>query len=302
MKVIKKQLDVPVLFVAFNRPWTVKKTFEEIRKARPKKLYISVDGPRNEDERKKVEEVKKIVSKIDWACKVKKIFHDENQGIEKAFNGAMEMLFKDEEYGIIIEDDVLASEAFFDYCSQMLKLYKNEDRVMHVSGTNTEGITNIKDNYFFSDTAFNFWGWATWKRAWKHQDLKLKIWPNVRFRFFFHQWKREGLFLALKSQILIQKVYEGKIQTSDYQWAVICGMRNGVCIVPKYNLVTNIGLGKDATHTKEIDPSIPTQRYSSLGVLPKQKIKIYNKYSRVYARFFIKKSFNRLLKKINPFI
>lgn len=298
MKNTKKELDVPVLFVAFNRPWTVKKTFEEIRKARPKKLYISVDGPRNEDERKKVEEVRKIVSNIDWKCKVKKIFHDKNQGIEKAFNGAMRILFKEEEYGIIIEDDVLASEAFFDYCSQMLKLYKNEDRVMHVSGTNTEGITKIKENYFFSDTAFSFWGWATWRRAWKHQDLRLKIWPQVRIKFFFRQWKKEGLLLALKSQRLIQRVYEGKIQTSDYQWTVICGMREGVCIVPKYNLVTNIGFGKDATHTTEIDPAIPIQKYSSFGELPKQKIKINKKYSKSYARFFMKKSFIRFLKKI----
>ena len=59
----KKQLDVPILFVAFNRPWAAEKTFAEIRKVKPKKLYISVDGPRNEEEREKVEKVRSIEEK-----------------------------------------------------------------------------------------------------------------------------------------------------------------------------------------------------------------------------------------------
>ena len=298
----KKQLDVPILFVAFNRPWAAEKTFAEIRKVKPKKLYISVDGPRNEEEREKVEKVRSIVSQVDWNCKVQKVFNKKNKGIEESFDNAMKMMFKEEEYGIIIEDDVLTSEAFFDFCSQMLKMYKDDERVMHISGTNVGEITKIKEDYFFSDTAFNFWGWVTWKRAWKHQDVNLKIWPKVRIKFFFRQLRKEGLLIAIKSQQIIQAFYEGKIQTSDYQWTVICGLLNGVCIIPKHNLVTNIGFGKDATHTTEVDPSIPIRRYSPIGNFQKQKIKINKKYSKVYSRFFIKKSFNRILKKFNPFI
>lgn len=298
----KKQLDVPVLFIAFNRPQTTEKTFEEIRKAKPKKLYISVDGPRNEEEEKKVEEVRSIVSKVDWDCKVKKVFHEENKGIKEAFCGAMKMMFKEEEYGIVLEDDIMTSEAFFDFCEQMLKMYKDNKRVMHISGTNTERITKIKEDYLFSDIAFNFWGWATWKRAWKYHDKEIKMWPKIKVKFFFKRLFKENLLIALKSYRAYQAVYEGKIDVADYQWDLICRLNNGVCIVPKHNLVENIGFGKDATHTTETDPLIPIQRSSPIGTLPKQKIKINEKYGKFYANFFIKKGFSRIFKKYNPFI
>ena len=48
-------LHAPVLFIVFNRPDTTIKVFEAIRKAKPKRLYISSDGPREE----KMEKIKK---------------------------------------------------------------------------------------------------------------------------------------------------------------------------------------------------------------------------------------------------
>ena len=39
-------LETPVLFIIFNRPDTTKRVFNSIKKAKPKKLYIAADGPR----------------------------------------------------------------------------------------------------------------------------------------------------------------------------------------------------------------------------------------------------------------
>jgi len=44
----------PVLFHLWNRIDVVKKTFKEIKKAKPNKLYISSDGPNNLKDKKKL--------------------------------------------------------------------------------------------------------------------------------------------------------------------------------------------------------------------------------------------------------
>ncbi len=107
------------------------KEFEEIKKAKPKKLYIAGDGPRNKIEKKKTDEVRKFVlDNIDWDCKVKTLFRKKNLGCGKAVSQAITWFFKNEEMGIILEDDCLPSQSFFPFCEELLKKYKTNNWVM----------------------------------------------------------------------------------------------------------------------------------------------------------------------------
>ena len=40
----------PILFLVFNRPDVTALVFEEIKKAKPKKIYVAADGARNDVE------------------------------------------------------------------------------------------------------------------------------------------------------------------------------------------------------------------------------------------------------------
>ena len=71
---MKKLFTVPILLMAYNRPDTTAKVFEKIKKIKPLKLYVSVDGPKNIEEKYLISKVKKIVSDIDWDCKIKTRF------------------------------------------------------------------------------------------------------------------------------------------------------------------------------------------------------------------------------------
>jgi hypothetical protein len=55
--------------------------------------------------------------------------------------------------------------------------------------------------------------------------------------------------LVLKWNKQFQSVYEGKIDTWDFQWDFALLSQGGLSIQPKCNLVTNIGFGPEATHT-----------------------------------------------------
>src|SRR3989339_483651 len=132
-------LTTPVLFIVFNRLDTTKQVFEEIKKAKPQKIFIAADGPRNKEEKKKTDAIRNYILKnINWKCELKTLFREKNLGCKYAVAGAIDWFFENVEQGIILEDDCLPSQSFFIFCQDMLERYKTDQRIMHISGTNVE--------------------------------------------------------------------------------------------------------------------------------------------------------------------
>ena len=254
-------LTTPVLFLVFNRLDTTKKVFEEIKKAKPKELFVAADGPRNEEEKKKTDAVRDYIKKnINWKCKTKFLFREKNLGCKYAVSGAIDWFFENVEKGIILEDDCLPSQSFFRFTQEMLEKYKDDKRIMHISGTNVEGISKIKEDYFFSNT-FNVWGWATWRRAWKHYDVEMKDWPK---QFINAVMKRKMNLINFLRYIRTNSLtYLGKINTWDYQWDFSCLINSGLSIVPKKNLIKNLGF-LEGTHTTNYDKKNKTLKRNEL--------------------------------------
>lgn len=232
----------PVVLIAFNRPKETKEVFKKIREARVPKLYIVMDAPRenNEKDKKLNNEVLNIINDIDWNCEVKKNIAPKNMGVGRRPYTGIDWVFEHEEMAIILEDDCVPSLSFFDYCTDLLHRYKDDSRIMHISGTryNTEFDMGNNDSYFFSRYQNN-WGWATWRRAWKYYNFDLdnyesvlkKNYLNLRFsKYEAYHWK---------SYFDSAKVY--KAHMWDYQWQFAIFMNAGLCIFPKVNLVSNIG-------------------------------------------------------------
>lgn len=241
--------EVPVLFLIFNRLDTAKLVFEAIRQAKPPRLYIASDGPRDnkEGENEKVKEVRDYVtSSIDWECQVKTLLRDKNLGCGKAVSSAITWFFKNEEMGIILEDDCLPSLGFFYFCETMLKRYASDMRINSICGTNV--IYKWKDtvsSYFFSSES-GIWGWASWANRW--QDYSFKI------EDFDEKIIKKNISHKLKLKCILKRFnalrFHG-FDTWDYQWAY-CAIKNmRLCIMPSVNLVSNIGFGEDATHTTD---------------------------------------------------
>ena len=245
-------LATPVLFMIFNRPDTTQKVFNAIRQAKPKKLFIAADGPLpdKEGELEKCQKVREIAASVDWDCEIKTLFRDKNLGCKMAVSSAIDWFFENVEEGIILEDDCLPSQSFFWYCQELLEYYRYDTRIMLISGDNFQfGRKRGEGSYYFSKY-FHIWGWATWRRAWKHYDVNMKS---------FEDFKKEAQInnvLNIKQQKkswmkIFQLVYDDKIDTWDYIWFYICFINNGLCIIPNVNLVSNIGFNKEALHTKD---------------------------------------------------
>src|SRR5690554_2335775 len=116
------KITTPILIISFNRPDIIKQTFEYIRKAKPTKLYVAIDGARREKEgeEKLVGQVKAVVENVDWECETHYKYNETNKGAEVTVSSAISWVFETEEYAIILEDDIVAPMSFLNFAQEML--------------------------------------------------------------------------------------------------------------------------------------------------------------------------------------
>jgi len=245
-------LKTAVLFLVFNRPDTTKQVFEAIRQARPPRLYVAADGPRanREGESERAEQVRKIATAVDWPCEVKTLFRNENLGCKKAVSGGIDWFFENEEQGIILEDDCLPHPDFFKFCEILLNRYASDERVWVVTGDNFQDGQQRGDGSYYFSRYNHVWGWASWRRAWSKRDMEIKFWPEWKQS---PEWKA---FLPDKVERkywceIFDRMYRNEIDTWDYPWTASVWVHGGLTATPNVNLISNIGFGPDATHTKK---------------------------------------------------
>jgi hypothetical protein len=246
--------QTPILFLIFNRPDTTKLVFESIRSIKPAKLYIAADGARKHKvgEDLLCQESRSIIDLIDWECEIKTLFRPENLGCKIAVSSAIDWFFENEEQGIILEDDCLPNESFYNYCETLLNYYVSDERIMHISGNNfQDGMMRGNGSYYFSNYN-HIWGWATWKRAWKAYNVDLSFLTETEAETLIEKQfdtKKERLFW----NNIFKKVINKTIGTWDYQWTYAVWKNNGLSILPNKNMIANIGFNNNGTHTSGVD-------------------------------------------------
>lgn len=249
-------LDVPVLIIVYKRLDTTLKVLECIRKARPKHLYVSSNAPNPNltDDPKKVEAVRKAFdTQIDWPCEVHKLYRTEHLSAKHSISGGISWFFSHVKEGIILEDDCEVSPSFFPFCAEMLNRYRHNEKVFHISASNFQMGQNRagEQSYFFS--RYNhIWGWAGWRRSWEKFDITMK-----NLDLDSHRKALEKLFDRPQDRAywehLFRYVASGNLDTWDYQYMFTMWKHGGLGVIPKVNMVSNLGFGADATNS--VDPN-----------------------------------------------
>jgi hypothetical protein len=175
------------------------------------------------------------------------LFREHNLGCRHAVSSAITWFFEQEPEGIILEDDCLPSQSFFPYCAELLGRFRDDERIMCITGNNFQKDMNGYPYSYYFSMYNHIWGWATWRRAWRYYDDTMKFYPEyVDYKFlksvsssrdFLDYWRRE-----------LDKVYHRTLDTWDYVWMFSCWANSGLTCTPRVNLVSNIGFGDGATH------------------------------------------------------
>lgn len=282
-------VKVPIIFIFFNRPDTTMQALESIRAARPEKLYLVSDGarPTTLGEKERVAQLREEVERnIDWQCNVHRIYADKNMGCHRRMVSGITAVFEQEEKAIIIEDDIVPIQSFYQYCEELLERYKDEEKIYFISGNNMMQEPEMDESYIFSKYP-SIWGWATWKRAWSQFDDTMEKWNAIKKSGCMNQYYgRDSIVRFYASQF--ESAFTGKCDTWDYQWEANRMWNGGIGIIPKYNLICNIGFNReDATHTKGDSQYDFSTKVMNFPLKHPAAITVNEKYDKLYKEKII---------------
>ncbi len=282
------------MLFGYNKPDTTQKVLNQIKQVKPKKIYLVLDGPRNEAEIIKCIETKKIFEEINIDAEVNKIYSETNLGLKKRWKSALDEIFSKEESAIIIEDDTLPSISFFRFCDDLLEKYKNEKQIAQINGYNYFSKVSIKEDYYFT-TYSELWGWATWNDRWFsiYNDDFMENWDKVKksesFKSTFLSHDEYEYFFTI-----FENAYNNVVDSWEFPWLFSMRVNNLLAISPRKNLVKNLGFGHPgATHTHQWHKYLSVTRNKQFNIeFPLRHPDVINKKLKLVENDFNK----RLLK------
>jgi hypothetical protein len=245
--------------IVFNRPDLAARVFDAIRAARPRTLIAIADGPRSGHpaDAGACAASRAVFEGIDWPCELVRVFSETNLGCRERVGSGITEAFGHVERCIILEDDCVPHASFFPYCAELLERYAEDERITTISGSGfapEAGGFEFQSSYYLTRFA-HIWGWATWRRAWAHYDGRMARWPALRDSDWLGRWCPR-FHDRLYWKLWFQMCYDGRVDTWDVPWTFSswATQTGGLSICPARNLVSNIGFGAGATHTRVVTP------------------------------------------------
>jgi hypothetical protein len=252
------KIDVPVLLIFMARPQQFAKVFEQVKIAKPSRLFLYQDGPREgrSNDLVNIAKCRQIAENIDWECEVHQKYQEKNIGCDPSEYIAQKWMFSYVDRGIILEDDDVPSQSFFTFCKEMLDKYLNDTRINYICGMNHLGNYNLPSNssYFFTTTG-SIWGWATWKRNTDLWEENLDFLDDSQILGQLRRVMGERYF-RLKLRTWRKHRDSGKAYYESIHGSS-CFLNSQLTIVPTKNLISNIGIASDSTHSVDSLKKLP---------------------------------------------
>ena len=242
-------VDVPVKINIWIRPDFQKKQWEIIRQARPSVIFLQSDGGRTESEKRIICENRKMIEDtIDWECTLFKLYEDNNLGLYKMAAKTREFIWSKVDRCIFMEDDQIVSVSFFNFCAELLEKYKDDERIECICGTNLlNEYEDASSDYFFSRQG-SIWGVATWRRVYKTRGIFDYYQDNYTMNLLKERTRKNKTIWKRLNAYGKSRIYENHVAGSEFWIEFDMYAQNRLQIIPKYNLVSNIGCDEKATH------------------------------------------------------
>jgi hypothetical protein len=289
----------PLVLIFYNRPKSLNRLLNNIKKYNFKKIYFISDGPKNNKDIKLVNKCRKKINNFNFKCNIYKKFSDKNLGLKKNIINGLNWVLEKEKTAIILEDDCIPSTEFFIFMNTMLKKFKNNNNISSICGTNHLSSWKKNSNSYIISKHFHSWGWATWRNRWVNTDLdayKLIKKTNKNKMINYLGSLRAYFYWSL----ILKRIEKNKIDSWAYLWNYANFLKKKKHIIPCVNLISNFGVGKNSTNTKKLPYTyIPSYKINKKNLFPlkfKANKKSSNEFDKNVEDIVYSKSFkNRIL-------
>ncbi len=242
----------PIALFVYNRPQHTRQCLEALAAnplAKDSVLHIFSDGPKkyaSTSDLDSIGQVRQIIAEKAWCGTVFIHNHQENKGLFRSLVDGINHVLADSEQVIIVEDDIITSPRFLEFCNESLYKYHDDSSVWLISGYMFPLDHSIKLPPTFFLPTLSCWGWCTWKRAWNNFNpdaaSMLKTIDENGFRFNFDLHNAYPYYEMLEQRAL------GKNQSWDICWYASFFLGKGLCLYPGQTLADNIGMDGSGTH------------------------------------------------------
>ncbi len=278
----------PVVIFAYNRPTHLKKCLESLvknKESNETQFWIFVDGPKNEDDQKKIEDIHKIIFYFSKLINIKTVFTKTNIGLAASIIKGVTRVIDEFEKIIVVEDDLILSPYFLEFCNNGLNKYAEEKRVASIHGYSTQFEVPMSEPYFLRGA--DCWGWATWKDRWNEvnwdsKDLLIKIKTRKLNKEF-------DLDHTFNYTDMLNRQSLGQVDSWAIRWHASMFLKNRLTLYPNRSLVQNDGMDGSGTHTSnssKYDTTLTADRIFINNLEIKESIEARNKLKKSYRKAF----------------
>ena len=265
----------PVVIFAFNRPDHLKRCIDSLvsnKESEFTEFWVFVDGPRSTDDEMKIHDVFLILNKFknrkNWHLR----FSEKNLGLANSVITGLNTVFEKSERAIIIEDDLVASPYFLEYCNFGLDKYEMDQRIASLHGF-SYGFNEPEKNPYFLRGA-DCWGWATWKDRWQlFETDSNKLISQIRGKRLKRKFDLDGAYPYF-SMLIRQS--RGEVNSWAIRWHASMFLANKLTLYPNQTLINNNGIDGSGTHagqSKSFNSELADMPidFSSIEVLESKK-------------------------------
>lgn len=267
----------PVVLFTYNRPNHTLETLNALKENNlisETDLYIYCDAPKisaTTEDVKNNEQVKKIISEIDWAKQVHYVIRETNFGLANNIIDGVTNIINTHGTVIVLEDDIITSKYFLKFMNDALNLYEKENKVLSIGAYNYFTNKNDSNETLFIRTP-DTWGWATWKDRWAlYEPDGSLLMKQLKENKLLNRFNLDGAFCFER---MLDKQIKGLNSSWAIRWQALATLKDTLTLYPKYSLTKNIGFDDAGTHTTTISDSIYKNNIFTEEAVKVEKIKI----------------------------
>ena len=237
----------------FNRPEHTRlmlQSLSECKNVENYKIFVFQDGPRDDSDVKKIEQVQDVLEGYREALSLQLTAKASNLGLAESVISGVSKVLLNYTSVIVLEDDLVLNPGTLNFLKQAISLMKINSKIFSASAyspvdmrDSTSYQTKKYDGFLVNRT--HSWGWAitatNWSRIdWKLQNLNLALRDRKTLDFFVEGGN--DLIPMLVEQL------KGSINSWAIRMAIQAAIFREYTLYPSATLIRNVGFDGTGVH------------------------------------------------------